>query len=219
MLDQIGLHKLLAREIHTHCQRSRRRKLLLPEVHLLARRAQDPGPDRHNQACLLGRRDELEWGDEPALGVLPTHQGLEPHELAAVQVHQGLVEDDKFLAFHGPSQINFHLQERHSTGIHVGVEDLIARLAVGFGTIHGGFGIAYDLLRPIIACGAQGDTNTGRGEHLMSTNAERGRELLLQALSDTRGVADIFNAVQQNAELIAAQARHRGCATQTRHGV
>ena len=91
----------------------------------------------------------------------------------------------------------------------------MARFATVFGTIHGGFSIAQDVLGPIIACGAQGDTHTGRGKHLVPTDGERRRELLLQALSDTRGIAYIVNVVQQNGELITAQARHGGWASQT----
>ena len=62
------------REVDAHRER-RRSACASPPLRGLAARARAPTADRHDQAGLLGERDELAGGDQPALGVRPSAPG------------------------------------------------------------------------------------------------------------------------------------------------
>ena len=52
----------------------------LERLRLAAALAQHPAADRHDQAHLLGERDELRRRDEAALGVVPAQQRLDARD-------------------------------------------------------------------------------------------------------------------------------------------
>ena len=65
--------------------------VLGPGRGLRAGGAQDPFAERHDQAGLLGDRDELAGGISAALRMLPAHQRLEAGEPAVAELELGLI--------------------------------------------------------------------------------------------------------------------------------
>src|SRR6266851_4442730 len=67
---------------------------LAPLVLLAQRLAEHPGPEWPDQSCLLGQGDELRWGDNATVWMLPADQGLNTNQLSAREIHLRLVVHD-----------------------------------------------------------------------------------------------------------------------------
>ena len=74
LVGQRPLHELGRREVDGQPQAA---VVALPLLHLGRRRAQDPGPDREDQAGEVGLRQEVLREHQPELGVLPAQQRLD----------------------------------------------------------------------------------------------------------------------------------------------
>ena len=114
----------------------------VPRSDLLAGLVEDVGPEGLDQAGLLGDGDELGGGDEPALGVLPAHQGLNAEHGGASETHDGLVVDAQFTALKGATQIGLDFEAFDGSGPHAALERLDAIAAPLLGPVHGGVGVA-----------------------------------------------------------------------------
>jgi hypothetical protein len=88
-LGQVGLAELHRRHVDRDAQQRRAR--LMPTHRLGARLLEHPGPDRHDQAAVLGERDELIGADAAALGVVPAQQSLDPDHTPTGDVDLRLV--------------------------------------------------------------------------------------------------------------------------------
>jgi hypothetical protein len=74
--------------------------------------AQHPAADRHDQAGLLGERDELERRHEPALGVVPAHERLDAGDPAVVELDDRLVVELELAVLERALQVGLELEPR-----------------------------------------------------------------------------------------------------------
>ena len=92
--------------------------------------------------------------------------------------------------------------------MHAGVEHGLATLAVGLRAVHGDVGVAQDGLRRGIGLG-EGDPDRRVDEQLALRDLERRAQGLVHALGDERGLVGVGHAVEQDGELVAAEAGDR----------
>ena len=188
-----------------------------------------PLADRLDQAGLLGERDEVERGHEPAVGVLPADQRLDAdhrHAVAArlqrgvraCQVDDRLVVEDELVPVDGLAQAGDHLEPlldglgaggEHPRGRRAGLLRLVVRRV----------GVLEEHARLVRVEREDADARTGAHEQLGAVDRERARERGVHALGDRLGrrgqpagalrglrVADV-QVGQQNEELVGAVAR------------
>jgi hypothetical protein len=93
--------------------------------------------------------------------------------------------------------------------VHLLVEDRVCGAPVRLGAVHRDVGVAQDLLRARAVAVADGDADAAGGEHLVAGEAERTLQLLEHALGVADRLSHVDEALEQESELVAAQARHR----------
>ncbi len=165
------------------------------------------GPaDRHDHPGLLGETDEVGRREESPGGMSPAHEGLEPGDPSAREPDDRLVVDPELLAMDGPAQVALEVQAPQRRRVHVLLEELVEPLAGGLGRVHGGVGVAQQLVGAVVVEGAARDPDADRGRQLLALDAERRLERLGQALGDGRRVASVL---EQDRELVAAEAGAR----------
>ena len=141
--------------------------------------------------------------------MVPPDEGFESDQLVALQINDGLIEEDKLLVVQGPAQIRLELQPVEDVRVHLGIEDLVARAAPRLCLVHGDVRIAQHLFRPLVALGAHGDPDAYRREHLVTLDLEGLRKLVMDALGDIDSVLQFPDIIQEHGELISAKARDR----------
>ena len=189
LLHEVPLHELLARQIHADCQRQGWAELGLPGCHLAAGFAQCPDADRHNQAGLLGRRDEISRQDQSAIGVLPAQEALEAIQAAARELDDRLIVQLELAPVDGVAQIGLQLETHQRPLPHAGVEQFRAGLPEGLGPVHRRVGVAQDGLGRIVAVHARHDADAGGREDLMAGDVERRGQFPMDPLGHGAGVA------------------------------
>src|SRR5262245_57040297 len=95
---QITMPELDRREVDRHVQRAG------PGRRLAAGLAQNPFPDLHDEAAVLGERNEGRGRDQPAFRMPPPYQRLEAHNLAA-DPRLRLVEQGELLVLDGRAEL------------------------------------------------------------------------------------------------------------------
>ena len=108
---------------------------------------QHPPSDLQDQAGLLGDGDELERGDQAALGMLPAHESLDPHRLARVDGHHRLVGDRELVAEKGLVQRRLDLEALGGPGGEGLVEHLDPGPPALLGVVHGRIGLPQHVVR------------------------------------------------------------------------
>ncbi len=99
-----------------------------PRARLAAGLLQHPGADRHDEAGLLGDRDEVHRRDHAAGRVVPTHQGLEARQIAGIEIDDRLIEHEQLFAAQGLVQVGLDPQPVTGAALHFWVEhDLLRR--------------------------------------------------------------------------------------------
>ncbi len=150
---------------------------------------QHPRAERDNQTGFLSNGNKLGGRHKTLLGPLPSNQGLKPVNTTGFKADNGLVMKRKLLFFKSLMKIDFHLQARHRTDVHLGVKDFVTGLAMRFGTMHRNLGIAYHIIGIFVPRGTQGDTNTHRGINLVTFYAKRLLHGFLQAIRNACSIA------------------------------
>ena len=119
-----------------------------PRPQLPARRGGDEPAERHDQPGLLGERDELGRRDQPALGVAPADERLEPDDpcrrAARRSAGSGARTAPRSIAARSSASISRRLWARTP---HRRVEDGVARLALRLGRVHRGIGVGEQVVR------------------------------------------------------------------------
>ena len=102
-----------------------------------------------------------------------------------------------------------HLQAAQRALLHVGVEQLVTRLAALLGAVHRRVGVPdHGLGVRLLAARRQRDAQARRQEGLAVVECERGADGGRHPLGDQHGVA-LTADVAHDRELVAAEARHR----------
>ncbi len=137
-LRQVLVLELLGRQVDRDAQQAPRQAL--PGARLAAGGAQHPFADRHDQAGLLGQRDEFGRRHQSALGMAPAHQGLDPDDLGRAHVALGLVDQVQLVVLQRAAQAHLELHVAHDLHRQRRAVQLGVVLAAVLGMIHRGVG-------------------------------------------------------------------------------
>ena len=145
---------------------------------------------------------------QAALGMLPAHQRLQPHDAGGPEVHLGLVVEPELAPVERPAQLGLHLEPALHRLAHARLEHLEARAAVGLRPVHGDVGVAQESLGGgALVAPAERDPDAGAHEDLLVLDPERPAERLDDPLGDEGGVRAHPDVLEQHGELVAADAR------------
>ena len=132
------------------------------------------------------------------------------------QRHDRLVVHLEVVGGNRAPQIVLEAQAVAHARVHVGVEHLVPRLAARLGVIHGGVGVAHDLVGVGVVRGAERDPDARRREHFAAGDRERRAQRILDPAGDGVGLRVVVQAVQEDRELVSAQPRQRVALPQAR---
>ena len=104
---------------------------------------QHPVVQGHDEAALLGERDERVRGQQASLGVVPPHQGLEPADRVRVQGHDRLVDQGQLIGRDGDLELLAHGERLDGVAVPGRVVDRQAALAALLGHVHGHVRVAH----------------------------------------------------------------------------
>ena len=179
--------------------------LTRPAHRLLDRGDHDVVADLVDQPALLGEGDERQGSQQAALGVRPAHQRLHGDDLSADQVEDRLVVDDQLAAIGRATQAGLEVETVDRRLVHLVGEHLVAVLAGRLGRVHGQVRVAQQLV-DAGARGAVGDPDARRRADLRGRQRHGCLEHPEDALGDAGGVVGPGQLVDEDGELVAAQA-------------
>ncbi len=177
---------------------------------------QDEAVDQADEAAVLRDVEELLGQQQPASGVRPADQGLEPRPVAVAQVDDGLVVHAQLALRQGSSQVVLHGEPAVGAFAQGVGEDAAARPAGGLGGVEGGVGVAQDgpgvhhSSRTPTARGHgqvdEDETGARRAPDLLGTvrpvDADRGRQAARDAVRHVHGLRLVGQAGEDDEELV-----------------
>jgi hypothetical protein len=178
----------------------------LPVLGRLAGGVQHEASDGDDQAALLGEADELAGHHQPALRVVPAHQRLQPHHVAAGQLEHRLVADGELLLQHRLAQRCLEVQPLHRPVAHRRVERPHRAGAGRLGGVHRQVGVAQQLVG-VAASGDRPHAHAGPGVHLPAGHLDRLAQVGGQPLGHRQRLPFAADPVQQHRELVPAEPR------------
>ena len=175
----------------------------VPGLHLGDRLADHLAGQLVDEAGDLGELDELVGPDHPELRVQPTHQRLDTHDGAEIEVDLRLVEDGDLVAAERPGQLAEQAQPSHRVLV---VAGRVGRppLTGGLGLVHGDLGPLQQFLGLTCVVGEQGVADRRRGLHLQVLEGQRCRDAVEDLLGDALGAARAV-AGEHHRELVATE--------------
>ena len=175
--DQVGVLELAHGDVDAHAQPAQR-GAVLPLGGLTGRLLQHPPADRHDEAGLLGERDELQRGDQAALGVPPAQQRLEADDLLRRRRRRSAGSAAPAARRRGRRRARHGRRPARPRGVVARLEDLEPALAAGLGRVHGHVG------------GAQHADAAGRaGRRRRQADAEPGADEVVADRASARGAS------------------------------
>lgn len=124
-----------------------------------------PFSNGKNNARFIRQGHETLRVDHPADRMVPADQSFELNHIAGHQRNLGLVVKSQFTPAHGGAEVRFHLHAFKGALAHDAVKDDILLLALGFGVVHGGVGVAKNVVGIGIGT-AESDADAERREDL-----------------------------------------------------
>ena len=180
---------------------------------MAAGRAEHPRADGHDEPGVLGHADELDRRPEDPRLLLPPQQCLEAFYFAGLHIDDGLVEQPEFVALERPIQRVGDAELLGARGTAALVEHFDARPSGLFGEVHGGVGVAQQVIRSLRRMDAlrkwPGHRYPDAHRHVGVDAADRHRlaQALFEALGDLECDRCVGDVVEQQRELVTAEAR------------
>ena len=202
--DELGIGELTGREVH----RDREAVVgmtLLPHAGVAARLGEHLAADVDDEAVLLGDRDEVVRGHEPAGRVLPAHERLERHDAVLGERDDRLVLHDELVVLQRAAQVGLELEPGDRRRVHLGFVDAVAALALALGPVHRGVGVAQELVGVVAVRAREGDSGARVDEDLLARDEERRLERVDEALRGLARGGRCREALEQDRELVAAE--------------
>ena len=208
VLEQIVLQELLGRQVHVERERGggRGAAAFLEQLPGLI---EQPAPDGDDEPRLLGEGNEVLGRDEPALGMRPADERLEPLDAPGRHLDDGQVVHAELLAHQRPPQVGLQVEQLRRALAHGGVEQHGPRATLRLGPVHGRVRVEHQVLGPRVSRRRERGTDARGGEHLVARDGERLGGDLVDAVGDHRGVVRLAHVVEQDGELVASLARQR----------
>jgi hypothetical protein len=164
--------------------------------------------DLDDQARPLGQGDEGVGGEQPPDRVGPADQGLGPDQPARGQLDLGLVADPELAAGHGQMQVGLQAELLGRLDMELGGVAVGGRAAAPFGLVHGGVGVAEELVGLGPVGGEDGQADAGGDEQGLAVQPERLREGVADPGRGLGGQVLALQVGEQHGELVPAQAGH-----------
>ncbi len=139
--------------------------------------------------------------------MVPARQRFEAGDAPGVEIEQRLVGDRQLTRRQRAPQLALQAQAMRHFDVQRGIEQRIARLAVGLGLVHRRIGIAQHLGRRRVAHAAESDADAGAGDHVVAGNLHGLAQRFEQAPCQRHRVLLAIQIFGQDRELVAAQAR------------
>ena len=142
--------------------------------------------------------------------MIPAHEGLETGDLVGVDLDDRLVGKCDFLAIKGAPQVRFDLQLVHA-GVAEGRSERFDAVSAGaLGLVHGQFRV-LDEISSGEDCSSTQVTRPIEAVRTISCLAEidRHQDRLVDAFGESRDLCGVLFGKQDQAELVAADARQR----------
>jgi len=205
--DELARLELLRRDVHRDAEAREAQRL--PARALLARLAQHPLADRHDELRVLGDRQELARQHRAELRVLPAQQRLGADHAAAQHVDDRLVAEHELAALERLAQPLLAGDAPDVLGAAGGRPPAGDPVAPGLlGLVHRRVGALQELLGVAAVVREAGDPDAGR-DRLLRGALDRQR-LAQQAehlLGDAQRVLVVDQVGNEDRELVAAQTR------------
>ena len=208
LVGQRGLRELAAGEVDGQAGKVDR-GVGGPARELAAGLAQHPAPERDDQPALLGDGDERAGEHDALARVAPAHERLDPDDPALVEVDERLVVELELVALERVAEVVLELEALGHAPADGGVEELVARAAVVLGALHRGVGVAHERLGVVAAPVGDGDADAGADDDGSVAEHDRRGERVEQPLGDLDRAALAGQALAEDGELVAAEARER----------
>ena len=144
----------------------------MPDLVLAARLLEDPLADRHDQARVLERGEELVRCHQAPLGIGPAQQCLDADQLVVVEGHHRQVEQPELVALERLAQAALGGGRAHRRA-HREVEHRGPPGVVALGLLHGDAGVVEDVAGLVVAAVDHGDADPGGHLHEVGADAER----------------------------------------------
>ncbi len=128
-----------------------------------------------------------------------------PTHIPEASRHDRLIVHLEVVVVDGVAQVVLEAEPVERARVHVGVEQLVARLAARLRVIHGGVGVAHDLVGVVVLRAAEGDADARRREHFAAADRKRRAQRVLDAERDGVGLLLVAELVQENRELVSAE--------------
>ena len=139
--------------------------------------------------------------------MIPPDEGLESRDPAVLDAHDGLVVHAELAPFDRAAQVVLELQQPAGARVHRGVEHLVARLPQGLGAVHGGVGVAQELIgSDVVTRLVESQSDARPHGHLATVEVERLRERIQHTLRRCFYLMDGGHILEQDPELVAAEA-------------
>ena len=128
-------------------------------------------------------------GETGSPSARPPDQRLEPDAHAGGELHDRLVVHFEVVVGDRVAQVVLEAEPIAHARVHVGVEQLVPRLAARLRVIHRGVGVAHDLVRVGVVRRAERDADARRREHFAPGDRKRRGQRLLDPERDGVGLA------------------------------
>src|ERR687890_180750 len=139
--------------------------------------------------------------------MLPTHQRLCPSDLVVIQCYDGLVVDSELLPYEGSPEPRLQYQALYGLSIHAGLEHLVASLTSMFGSVHRQVRVPQEIRWLLLSGAVEGDPGTDGGEHLLLFESKGRAQYVRDPLRYLNRLTYTSNALNQDSELVPAEAR------------
>ncbi|OIQ72224.1 hypothetical protein GALL_461540 [mine drainage metagenome] len=173
---------------------------------------QHPAPDGHDESNLLGKRNELQRRNQPALGMHPSDQGFDT-DRAGLVIHLKLVEQPELPVRHCLAQRRLQRDSCIQCLLHQRVEESLRVAPRLLGLIHGHVGLGGQIFAPALVAMEQRDTDAGGSMMLVAFEQvgfiERSKNLVAHHLGmDDGAVRSVVEVIEQHDELVPTQTSH-----------
>ena len=177
---------------------------LCHDDNLTARLAHDHPADVDHQADLVRERNEGVRREHAVRGTIPARERLDGRDAPARELDDRLVVHLDLVSLDGALETGDELLPTAYAQVHLRLVRRVAALPALFRAVHGGVGVAEDLVRGRDARDPDRDADARVDGHLAARDRERCVEGLDEARGDCLGVA-LAVAAGKDGELVPAQ--------------
>src|SRR5207247_2081274 len=133
---------------------------------------------------------------------------LQRSDLSRLERNNGLVMEDELIALDGLAQVALQLQALHGRRMHARLEERVATLAPSLSGIHRDVRVPQQLVGALPRGRGGGDANAASHVDLSPVDLHGRLEGGLDSLGDLNGVRDLPRLLEQDRELVSAEASH-----------